>query len=426
MKVAYVVSRFPHVSETFIVRELDAVAQEPGIDLELFSLFRAVDPTVHPSARRWVARLRRTPPPAAAQGFLWWLARRPVRLLGSSLLAALGAVRRPAILLRTLATLPIAAAKAREIRALGVDHIHAHWATYPALTAWMCTRLTGIPYSFTAHAHDLYVDRSFLAVKVRDARFVVTISDYNRRVLRAFGGDRDTPVHVVRCGVDPDAYAFRPRATGPGPVQALCVASLRDYKGHRTLLEALALGDPRIDRVHLWLAGDGPLRDSLETLARRLGLEHRVDFLGGRTEPEVADLLARADLFVLPSVVARDGLMEGLPVALIEALAAGVPTVTTRLSGIPELVRDGETGLLAEPSDAAGLASALARTLADSDAAVERAAAGRRLVEAEFDVRTSGARLAALFRESAPPVSGDGNRPPELEHYQPRGARNGG
>jgi colanic acid/amylovoran biosynthesis glycosyltransferase len=181
-------------------------------------------------------------------------------------------------------------------------------------------------------------------------------------------------------------------------VRALCVASLQEYKGHRVLFEALAKGGPGLDRVTVDLVGDGELRGELEAMADRLGIARRVRFLGRRSEGQVRALLDQADLFVLPSVVAGDGQMEGLPVALIEALACGIPTVSTALSGIPEIVDPGVTGLLAIPGDAASLAAALEETIAEPQACRARAVAGRERVEKEFDAAvTSNAVLAVLL-----------------------------
>jgi colanic acid/amylovoran biosynthesis glycosyltransferase len=314
------------------------------------------------------------------------------------LLVVRGYARKPSMLARALVTVPLATAHARDLERLEVDHVHAHFASYPALAAWLAWRLTGIPYSFTAHAYDLYIHQLFLARKARDARFVVAISDFNRRFIRS-GAPEAAPIHVVHCGVDPAAYAFRARALAPArPLRALCVAALREYKGHRFLLDALAAPGGGLEHVKLELVGGGELREELEEQARRLGLDGRVEFLGGRPEEEVRRLLDEADLFVLPSVVASNGNMEGLPVALMEALACGIPTVSTTTSGIPEIVRDGETGLLVPPGDPAALRAALARILADPAAARRRADAGRRLVEEEFDIAASGRALGALFR----------------------------
>ena len=406
LKVAYVVSRFPHVSETFIARELDAVSGRPGLELELLALFPAVESTVHPRARRWLTNLRRPRAGEAAAGIAWWARRRPARLAASVALVIGGYARRPALLARALATLPIAAAHARGVQRRGVDHVHAHYATYPLLAAWLCNRLTGVPYSVTVHAHDIFVDRSFLRRRLAHATFIAAVSEYNRRFLARDGSSGGTPVHVVRCGIEPAAYRFRPRAPAPGgPVRALCVASLQEYKGHRVLLEALAGAGRRLASLQLDLVGNGPLRAELEKLARELGLQSRVCFHGSLAESGVTDMLETADLFVLPSVVARNGQMEGLPVSLMEALAAGAPVVATRLSGIPEMVRDGETGLLAEPNSPEDLARALEAVLDQPAAAQARAEAGRRLVEREYDVRRSAALLAHLFLGERQPGS---------------------
>ena len=399
MRIAYVVSRFPHLSETFIAREVEAVDAQAGIEVELFSLFPPrAGGAVHPVAEPWLPRLHRPRPREAIAALGWWLRRRPLRLLNSTARIALAYAHRPSLLARALATIPIAASHARHLEEEPVDHVHAHYATYPTNCAWLCKRLTGTPYSFTAHAHDIFVDQSFLATKVADASFVVAISEYNRRFLRAFGGDSASPVHVVHCGIDPAAFPFEPRpAASEGQVRAACVASLQEYKGHATLLRALAGSDPALARLRVELAGDGPLRRGLERQAAELGVADRVVFRGGLTESEVRELLAASSLFVLPSVIAADGQMEGLPVSLIEALACGLLVVTTRLSGIPELIHDGESGLLAEPGDAAGLGQALIQAL--RGAAIDPLV-GRREVEREFDLRKTSARLIELFAAS--------------------------
>jgi glycosyltransferase involved in cell wall biosynthesis len=399
VRIAYLVSRFPHVTETFVVRELNGVDTAADLEIELFSLFpAAAGTTVHTAARRWVPGLHRGSALGAVRGPAWWLVRRPRALLGAVALVARAFARDPRRLGRSLLTLAIAGDHARAMRRHGVEHVHAHFANYPALAAWTVARLAGPTYSFTAHAHDLFRDQSFLPRLVADARFVVTISQFNRAFLAPYN-PAGTPVHVVHCGVDPAAWPARPRGTpAQGPVRALCVASLEEKKGHRVLLHALAGAGPRLARVELDLVGPGALRAELEALTRELGLGDRVRFHGSLPEPDVAALLDRADLFVLASIVERTGFMEGIPVALMEALATGVPVVSTRLSGIPELVRDGETGLLAEPGDAASLRAALERAIADPAASQRRAVAGRALVEREFDVLASAARMAQLIR----------------------------
>jgi colanic acid/amylovoran biosynthesis glycosyltransferase len=401
-RIAYVVSRFPVATETFLLREFDCIDRMADAHVELFSLFGGDSGSVHRTGERWLARVHRSRALDVLSGPAWWLVRRPLRLLAVVAWVARSHARRPAVLVRALITVALAARHARAIARLRIDHVHACWATYPALAAWVCWRLTGVPYSFTGHAHDLFVHQLGLERKVRDARFVVMISEHNRRFLDAFGG-ADAHVRIVHYGVDLEAYRFRPRGPRPaGTVRALCVASFHEYKGHRVLLEALAAGGPQMDRVELVLVGEGPLRPAIERLAARRGVRERLHFAGRLSEREVADHLDAADLAVLPSIVARNGDTEGIPNALIEAMASGVPVVSTRVSGIPELVRDGETGLLADPRDVEGLRRAVERTLGDPAAACVRAVAARRLVEREFAIDGAATRLLALFRGEIP------------------------
>ncbi|HWD11534.1 MAG TPA: glycosyltransferase, partial [Solirubrobacteraceae bacterium] len=394
--------RFPDPSETFVLRELNAVQRRDGVEAELFVLFPPKNPFVHPEAERWVARAHRVSSGAAALGTLWWLAHRPLRMTGSLASVLAGHWRKPSRLARALLASASAAAHARTMRRLEIEHVHAHFATYPALAAWLAGRLLDVPYTFTAHAHDIYIDQLHLRTLVREAKVVAGISEFNRAFLAPYAAGSATPVELVRCGVEPAAYAFRPRALpASGPVRAITVATLNELKGHTVLLDALASGGEDLERVQLDLVGSGPLEPALRAQVARLGLEQRVRFHGTRSEDEVARMLNEADVFVLASVVTASGWMDGIPVALMEALAAGLPVIASRLSGIPELVRDGETGLLALPGDPADLARAFTRLLADPDATIARARAGRRLIQQEFDIERSADRMLQMFGVSA-------------------------
>src|SRR3954452_20392927 len=159
MRLAYIVSRFPHASETFIARELLALEAAGEDRIELLSLFPPVDATVHASAAPFADRLVRPGVRDALAALAWWAARRPLRLASSTGVVVRAHARTPGVLPRALATIPLAAAHARLACTRGIEHVHAHYATYPALSAWLCRRLAGVPYSFTAHAHDIFVDQ---------------------------------------------------------------------------------------------------------------------------------------------------------------------------------------------------------------------------------------------------------------------------
>jgi glycosyltransferase involved in cell wall biosynthesis len=400
LRIGYVVSRFPALSETFVLRELVEIAARPGVHCELFSLFPEADEPVHPAAREWAARRRRASPAGALLALAYWAVRRPLRL--SAVVAAVTRdyARRPRVLGRALVAVAYALQHARTLRSEPVDHLHAHFATYPALAAWTCSQMVGVPYSFTAHAHDIFVHRLGLRRRIASAAFCVGISEHNARILRDVGHSSD--VHVVHCGIVPDGYAMRPRAPRAGaPLRIACVAALKDFKGHRVLLDAVGLLAREGRALEVELVGDGPLRADLQRQCARLDLVDRVHFLGALTEPEVASVIDRADVFVLASRVQRDGDTDGIPVALMEAMAAGVPVVASAVSGVPELVHDGETGLLAPVDDAVALAGAIRRVLLDPAAAIERARAGRALVEERFAVAGQASRLLELVRASA-------------------------
>jgi glycosyltransferase involved in cell wall biosynthesis/predicted ATP-grasp superfamily ATP-dependent carboligase len=426
MRVAYIVSRFPHPTETFIAREVTALERQ-GVEVDLFALVRQRTASVPPEAAPWVPRLC-SPRPwgwGTQLAQLYWLVRHPGRYARCWRRAVHGNLSSPRFLLRALLVVPLAAACAREIRRRGSDAVHAHWATHPALAAYCVGVLTGLPWSVTVHAHDLYVDRTMLDEKLRSARFVVTISEYNARLLRTlYGRDVAGKVHVVRCGVEhsdvPGAALNvardrgRPERPGAGrstgPVGLVCVASLQPYKGQCHLLDACALLREAGLRFSLTLVGDGEDRERLIAQARDLGLDEHVVFRGWQPSDQVRATVAESDIFVLPSVTTADGKMEGIPVAVMEALALGVPCVATDVSGVSELVRPGQTGLLVPERDAAALAAAIAGLAADPVKARRLGAAGRDHVARQFDLATNVTHLRRLLAAGIAPAR-NGERP---------------
>ncbi|NMO13632.1 glycosyltransferase family 4 protein [Pyxidicoccus fallax] len=401
-RVAYLVSWFPTVTETFILNELREL-ERLGMRIDVFPLLGRHGYVNHPGTESLVARAhyRRLFAWATFAAQVYWLLRAPGAYLAAWWMALWGNLRSPGFLARAFFVVPKAALFAREMQARGVEHVHAHWATHPALAAMVIQRLTGLTYSFTCHAHDIYVDRTMLREKLEAATFVVTISEFNRQLLgRLYGDAVREKVAVVRCGTDPRMFRPRARRTKLAAVPRLvCVASLRPYKGHPFLLEACRKLKERGRTFRLMLVGDGVERPRLEKLIAEAGLSEEVKLLGSRPHNEVAALVAQADVVVQPSIVASTGQMEGIPVSLMEALASEAPVVATRISAIPELIEHERTGLLVPEQDAGALADAIERLMMDRELATRLGREGRRHVLAHYSLRGNVRSLSELFLE---------------------------
>lgn len=406
--VAVLLSRFPLITETFILREVIEMERQ-GQPVRLVPLLHERPRVVHREALPWMDRALYTPllSTAVLLASLRALRRRPGRVLRlfGRLLATSAAA--PNFLLRTLALFPKSLWVAERLEAEGAAHLHAHFATHPATMALIVSSLTGIPWSVTVHAHDIFVRQTMLRDKLAAARFVRAISRFNREYLeRRFPGEVEGKVGVIHVGIDPEVYRRLPLPASD-PAKILCVASLRPYKGIPVLLEACRrlMDEGVIFRCEI--AGEGPMRPELERRIAELGLAGAVSLLGALPQHEVTRLLGEAAVFVLPSVVAPDGQMEGIPVALMEAMAAGRPVVASALSGIPELVEDGVSGILVQPGDAPGIAAALKRLLADPGLRLRLGGRGRERVEAEFRLDGTVVDLISRIDRHAEPAGSE-------------------
>ena len=402
-RVAYMMSRFPKLTETFILYEMLAV-QAQGVTVELYPLQREQTSVMHPEAAPLVARAHYQPLLSWAILRAQWhyLRRKPRAYLGALrdlLRANWGSAR---YFLGALAFFPKAVRFAQLMEASGIDHLHAHFASHPAAMAFAIHRLTGIPYSFTAHGSDLHRDRHMLCQKVAEAAFVVTIARFNQEIFVAECGESArAKVQVIHCGVDTEVFQPRQRSSDhPGPLQILCIGTLHEVKGQTYLIEACRLLRERGVDFVCRLVGDGPDEAALRAQVMGAGLADAVHFEGRKTRQEVIALLEAADVVVAPSVPSRDNRREGIPVVLMEAMGAGVPVIASDLSGIPELVEHEVNGLLVPPGDAAAIAAALERLANDSALRARLGQGGREKVLREFDLATNAARLAEQFRMS--------------------------
>ncbi|GAB5443920.1 MAG: glycosyltransferase family 4 protein [Fuerstiella sp.] len=405
LRIAYMMSRFPKITETFILYEMLAV-ERAGASIEVFPLRREKTKKMHPEATDLVRRAHFVPLMSAevVADNLRMLVTNPMlwfSTLWTIIRANLGCRR---FLMGALAVFPKCVTTARRMRQAGVHHIHAHFASHPAAAAWMIHRFSGIPYSFVAHGSDLHRAQHMLREKVRDAGFVVAISEYNADMIRAAADSRDeAKVKVIHCGIQPDDFArpesFRNASTS---FNVVCIGTLHEVKGQRYLIEAVhqllnaaspaGLTTELRRRVRLRLVGDGPDEAQLRQQVRQLGLESVVVFEGRRDRHEIIEILNVADVLVAPSVPTADGRREGIPVVLMEGMASGLPVISSRLSGIPELVTDGVHGFLTDPGDVEAIRIGL-QTLAE-DASLRRrmGAAGRSAVQQHFSL-SGGVRL---------------------------------
>jgi glycosyltransferase involved in cell wall biosynthesis len=397
-RLLYVVSLFPCWSETFIVRELTTLIAE-GVDVRILSLKAPYEKLVQPDAEKMLPRVRHPLGKArAAIERARAFAAHPVAL--SSTVAQLSA---------RLADRPVELAKSLEALARGVEHlgwirdfdpdvIHAHWATYPSTVAWALARVLDKPFGFTCHAHDIFVNDHLLKEKIEAAALPVTISRFNVEYL----AEKATPLarerlKVVHCGVDLSTVPFRPGGRENGPIVA--VGRLDAIKGFDVLIDALGELAKQGRRVRCRIIGEGPKEPEMRAAIARYGIAESVELCGAMPQAKVREALYGAALFALPSVVTETGDRDGIPVALMEAMAAGTPVVSTTVSGIPELVTDGVEGLLVPEKNPNALAKAIARTLDDPEGANARVAAARAKVEAEFDAAREARKLLKFFAD---------------------------
>lgn len=381
--VLYVLGRFPARSETFITRELVAL-HAAGLPLQVLRLRGGGKP---PAGIALVADDGRGGNPLLA-----------TRLLGAGLPYARRQHRNLAYF---LAILPRLAAALAQLPRGGIRAVHAHWATVPALAGMLIARELDVPFSFTTHAYDLFTNRSLVGALAPYVRALVTVCEYNRRVI----ADRFGPVVaartvVARCGLTAAELAPDPSPPPRDPQLLLTAGRLVPKKGMDTLLNAIAAAGPALAGHRLVIIGDGPERGPLERQARKLGLAERIEFAGWQGPARIRGWLQQAGLFVLPCRVTRDGDRDALPVVILEAMAAGCPVLTTGVAGIPEAVAHGRTGWLVPPDDSSTLAQALVGVANDPVRRERMAAAAAKWVRAEAAISDTIQPLLDLFGDN--------------------------
>ncbi|MEM6441635.1 MAG: glycosyltransferase family 4 protein [Pseudomonadota bacterium] len=397
--LAYLTGEFPRATDTFVLREILAL-RELG-ETVLTCSVRRTDPSHHVGPEQKEA--------AATTFNVLDAARNPIRLLSDHFqllraaplrwLRALWLALRsggpgPVGLLYQLFYFAEAGVLARHLQRKNVRHLHNHFANSSCSVAMLTSELSGIPFSFTMHGPAIFFEprRWRIDVKIARARFVACISHFCRSQAMLFSDPEHwEKLHIVHCGVDPARYD-RPPQRDPERPLLLFVGRLARIKGLGVLLEAFAKVREAHSTVRLRLVGDGPDRAWLEAKAKTLGVAEHVEFTGYQSQDQVTEHLAQSDILVLPSFA------EGVPVVLMEAMAAGVPVIASRVAGVQELVEDGVSGFAVPPGDVETLGTRIEALLRSEETREHMSVAGRSNVATDFNSISEASWLLEILR----------------------------
>ncbi len=407
LTIAYITQSYPGLTTTFIYREVLAL-ERAGFNITTFAIWKPSKNKLSEESRHLVDNTSYVFPilwPKFWGEHLYFFLTRPGKYIGTALFVLTRPGESFKNRVRTLFHFGEAVYLAKEMERRGIKHIHAHFTINAASIALMISRLLGISFSFTAH-NIFFTDRLLLKEKVREARFISVISEFSRQFLIRLIPDGQKfkhKMHIVHCGVSPEQFLPpNPKPANPVPL-ILFVAQLVERKGSPILVEACRLLVERGLVFECVIVGDGPEKMLVEQLVQQYHLGEAVKLPGALFQEQLVEYLCRADVFVLPCITASNGDMDGVPVSLMEAMCMEIATVSTKVSGIPELIEDGESGLLVPEKDAVALADALQRLLEDEALRARLGRNGRQKIRHEFDVDANAAQLALLFEKYLEP-----------------------
>ncbi len=406
LKVVYFLDLFPALSETFILNEIIELTKQ-GVDVSVFALSKPTEEIVHLEVKEltnntyYLDGLKKLSRFSKGCFFLYvhiyFIVASPLKYLKACSFAySIGSFK------YLLTRFNKSVYYAYRLRNSKASHIHAHFASTASEYAMLVSILSGIPYSFTVHAYDIFQRFSLIGEKIKIAKFVVAVSLYNKNYIKnRCPGIDENKIHIIHCGVDLEKLNEQRTLYSSGvdrPFTILSVGRLIEKKGHRHLLDACwEIYSRGITDFVCEIIGDGPLEKELEEQILKLGLSDKVCLTGSLPSDGVLQAVKEADLFILPCVVAKDGDMDGIPVSLMEAMALGKPVISTHISGIPELVRDG-CGILIPAGDYSALADAIEEVYRmDRQKRNELGEKGREIIESEFNIKKEVEKLRALF-----------------------------
>jgi glycosyltransferase involved in cell wall biosynthesis len=398
------------LSETFILNEVLELERQ-GAQIEIFSLLHPPEETRHALLSQLRARVTYLPSISAAQALTVKQLANGGELEKIPLTDATGSYmfddtipgRNSA---ETAALVLKGGTLAMLARARRIAHLHAHFGSDATTVAMLASRLSGIPFSFTAHAKDIYhtyvdaeSDKRMRCAKIAEASLVVTVSDFNRKHLIGIAG-KGAAYKIRRLYNGIDLTRFKYVTGGRDPSTILSVGRLVEKKGFSDLIEACRLLRDRGISMRCHIVGDGPLGEQLAQKIVQADLQNEVLLLGSQPQEKLLSLMGKATICVLPCIVTQTGDRDGLPTVLLEALASGLPSISTTVSGVPEIIESGKSGLLVDPASPAQLADAMATLLASPTMREKLAYQGRRKAERDFDLVRNVGTLRGRFAAS--------------------------
>lgn len=399
MKIAYILNKFPTISETFVLKEILEV-KRLGEDVSIYSILRPEDKLVHETAKNLTINYS-DELDISKKELLGYMAKklftRPILLLKAIYYLRKHETCSSGVFIWFVYKRCIVLAKTIEDNK--IDHMHTHFA-YTSTLYLMCIHLlSGVPYSFISHAFDIFVSPKLLEQKHRYSTFAATISLSNKRYLMEQFKIPEDKIVLIRCGINIDEFPLAPYNKKHEKLMIRSVGRLVEKKGHESLIRSCKkLFEKYSDCFRCEIIGSGPLHDHLTSLIQSLHLEAQVKLLGAKTHDFVRKFVQESDVFVLPCTRGKNNDIDGIPVALMEAMALGKVTISTRISGIPELIKD--DAIMVEPGDDEQLFCALERVYNMS--LEERNEMGRRereKVERDFNLTEETNKIIALFKK---------------------------
>jgi glycosyltransferase involved in cell wall biosynthesis len=401
--IAYVLLRFPRLTETFVAEEIRNV-QKLGINVRIFSLLSPSKRIVHAVSAELSKQVCCVPSitdPSLWYSQIYFIFKNPQKYFHLLWILLSQPAPKISFLPKRLIIFLKSIWLALNIKDKPVKLVHTHFAWLSAAAGMIVSELLDIPFTITTHAYDIYSYKNdLLELTTKMADRIVTISEYNKNaMLKMSNGLDDSKIDVIHCGIDLAYFKPTKKEDPNNVIQITSIGSLIEKKGHEYLIRACKSLESEGIEFNCVIIGEGELRNHLQELIDNLRLRNKIALIGAKTQGFVKNRLNETDLFVLACRVAEIGDQDGIPVAIMEALAMEVPVISTRVSGIPELIKDGETGILVPERDPKALAKAIVYIVQERSLSQELAINGRILVEREFNISKNVYRLSQLFQQ---------------------------